>query len=52
MRELLRDLNRVRPNLTRQEYRTIRGQLAAGDSDGARRGLLRVLRRRWRDAES
>ena len=31
--------------LTRQQYRTLRGQVLAGDGDGALRGLRKILRR-------
>lgn len=29
--------------LTRQQYRTLRGQVLAGDGDGALRGLRKIL---------
>lgn len=32
-----------RKYLTKQQYRTIKGQLIAGDIDGARKGLNRLL---------
>ena len=32
--------------LTRQQYKTIRGQILAGDADGAMRGLERATRRK------
>lgn len=32
-----------RKNITKQQYRTIKGQLIAGDIDGARKGLNRLL---------
>ena len=31
--------------LSRQQYRTLRGQVLAGDGDGALRGLRKLLRR-------
>lgn len=34
-----------RDRLTKQQYKTIRGQVLAGDADGALRGLRRVLMR-------
>lgn len=35
-----------RSQLTEQQYRTLRGQVLAGDDEGARRGLLKILRRK------
>lgn len=40
-------LKRLRENqyrLTRQQYRTLRGQILAGSAEAAMRGLLRILR--------
>ena len=34
--------------LTRQQYRTLRGQVLAGDTGGALRGLQKLQRRRAR----
>lgn len=34
-----------RDRLTVQQYKTLRGQVLAGDGDGALKGLRRVLRR-------
>ena len=31
-------------NLTQQQYKTLRGQILAGDPDGAMRGLQRILK--------
>lgn len=42
MWKLLKD---SRKHLTNQQYRTIKGQLIAGDVDGARKGLNRLLRK-------
>lgn len=42
--QAMRYLKRARPALTLQQFRTIKGQILAGDSDGAMRGLERVLR--------
>ena len=36
-------LKGARPNLTAQQYRTLRGQVLAGDPDGAMRGLRKLL---------
>ena len=33
----------ARPHLTAQQYRTLRGQVLAGDPDGAMRGLKKLL---------
>lgn len=33
----------ARPRLTAQQYRTLRGQVLAGDADGAMRGLRKLL---------
>lgn len=33
----------ARPRLTAQQYRTLRGQILAGDADGAMRGLRKLL---------
>ena len=32
-----------RPNLTPQQYRTLRGQVLAGDAEGAQKGLRKIL---------
>lgn len=39
-------LERNKRYLTKQQYRTIKGQIKAGDLDGARRGLLRLLEKK------
>ena len=39
-------LNSYQRYLSIQEYRTIKGQITAGDNDGARKGLLRLLKKR------
>ena len=36
----------TRNRLTRQQYKTLRGQVLAGDPDGAMRGLRKILSRR------
>ena len=35
-----------RHNLTAQQYRTLRGQVLAGDPEGAMKGLQKILLRR------
>lgn len=41
-------LNRSRKQLTPQQFKTLRGQVLAGDVEGAARGLERLKERRWR----
>lgn len=38
-------LKHARHLLTRHQYKTLRGQVFAGDSDGAMRGLRKLLQR-------
>ena len=38
-------LKATRDRLSPQQYKTLRGQVLAGDSDGAMRGLRKILRR-------
>ena len=33
----------AKKRLTRQQYKTIKGQILAGDADGAMRGLAKIL---------
>lgn len=33
----------ARPRLTAQQYKTLRGQVLAGDSNGALKGLQKIL---------
>lgn len=35
----------ARPHLTGQQYKTLRGQVLAGNPDGALRGLQKILKR-------
>ena len=35
----------MRHKLTKQQYKTLKGQILAGDSDGAMRGLVTILLR-------
>lgn len=39
------------PQLTRQQYQTLKGQILAGDPTGAMKGLRKVLRRLESDNE-
>lgn len=41
----LAQLMEAKPRLTQQQFKTLRGQLVAGDKDGAMRGLKKILRR-------
>ena len=45
IRKALRDLKHECKNLTPQQYRTLKGQILAGDIEGAEKGLRRLLRR-------
>ncbi len=42
----MKTLKANRRNLTRQQYRTIKGQAFAGDISGAEKGLYKLLERR------
>jgi len=39
-------LKGCRDRLTKQQYKTLKGQILAGDSDGAMKGLRKILSRR------
>ena len=39
-------LKAARGKISKQQYRTLKGQILAGDSDGAMKGLLVILMRR------
>lgn len=39
-------LKATKDRLSPQQYRTLRGQVLAGDPDGAMKGLRRILQRR------
>ena len=41
----LGELRRERQSLTAQQFRTLKGQILAGDVVGAEKGLARILRR-------
>lgn len=47
----LMHLKATRDRLTVQEYKTLRGQVLAGDGDGAMRGLRKVLNRGGKGAQ-
>lgn len=42
----LLELKKYNKRLSRQEMRTLRGQALAGDIDGAKKGLVKLLERR------
>lgn len=44
----LKMLNQCKSDFTRQEYRTFRGQMLAGDVDGAIKGMNRLMRKKGR----
>lgn len=44
--EFFKELKSNRPNLTVQQYRTIKGQAVKGNIADARKGLHKVLKRR------
>lgn len=44
--EFMRTLKRNKYNLTRQQFRVIKGQALSGDIDGAKKGLTKSLKRR------
>lgn len=46
---LLIRLKSYRNRLTAQQYRTIKGQILAGDTEGARKGLWKLLKRDRKD---
>lgn len=43
--ELIRQLKEFRSRMTRQEIKTIRGQILCGDLDGAVSGIERIAKR-------
>lgn len=42
-RNALTLLKIFKKNLTKQQYRTIRGQILSGDADGARKDMYKLL---------
>ncbi len=44
--EFFKELKNNRPNLTAQQYKTIKGQAVKGNIADARKGLHKVLKRR------
>ena len=45
LNSFMKKLKNCGPYLTKQQYRTIKGQALAGDIDGAQKGLNSLLRR-------
>ena len=45
LNSFMKKLKNSRPYLTKQQYRTIKGQALSGDIDGAEKGLNLLLRR-------
>ena len=45
LNSFMKKLKNSRPYLTKQQYRTIKGQALSGDIDGAQKGLNLLLRR-------
>ena len=45
LNKFMKKLKNSRPYLSKQQYRTIKGQALSGDIDGAEKGLNSLLRR-------
>lgn len=43
---MLKQLNSYKHKLTRQQYKTLKGQILSGDATGAMRGLVDILRKK------
>ncbi|MBB6630664.1 MULTISPECIES: hypothetical protein [Clostridium] len=41
----MKQLNQNKNVLTKQQYKTLKGQVVAGDVDGANKGLIKILQR-------
>lgn len=41
----MKDLKKYRDVLTKQQYRTLKGQIISGDKDAAMKGLNKLLKR-------
>lgn len=50
--DALWQLKVYRRSLTRHQYRTLRGQIIAGDAEGAMRGLHKLLQRETAKCEN
>jgi len=42
----LRELRKHKDHLTKQQFKTLRGQVINGDCEGAKKGLKKILNRR------
>lgn len=49
--QAMRELMKRKNELTRQQFRVIRGQIRAGDVDAAMRGMETLLKRERKDAD-
>ena len=49
--QAMRELMRRKNELTRQQFRVIRGQIRAGDVDAGMRGMETLLKRERKDAD-
>lgn len=47
MNEYIKILKKYRKRLTRQQLLTLRGQILSGDIDGFKKGLQKVLSKRY-----
>ena len=47
LNRFMKKLKNSRPYLSKQQYRTIKGQALSGDIDGAQKGLNSLLKRRY-----
>ena len=47
LNNFMKKLKNNRPFLSKQQYRTIKGQALSGDIDGAQKGLNSLLNRRY-----
>lgn len=45
----LRELRKYEDHLTKQQFKTLRGQVLNGDCVGAKKGLEKILNRRMQD---
>lgn len=43
--EYMKCLKHYRPRLTRQQYRTLKGQALSGNIEGAAKGLLKLMKK-------
>ena len=48
--QALMQIKACKDRLTQQQFKTLRGQVLAGDPDGALKGLKRILRKETKNA--